>query len=142
MFHHLIYFLFSPVVNSCQADAGMVLGTCTHWWAVAEENLFPLGVNHACGCILMEERLDGSAAGMQLRNEALKPPLILGSHCLYCGVVFFAELTAANVQLEVLKHLAGLLKRHLLFLLPFSFPFVLNAMGVKTCWLGLSCAIF
>lgn len=26
----LIYFLFSPVVNNCQADAGMVLVTCTH----------------------------------------------------------------------------------------------------------------
>lgn len=33
-------------------------------------------------------------------------------------------------------------KSHLLFLLPFSFQFVLNAVGVKTWWLGLSCAIF
>lgn len=30
MFHHLIYFLSSPGVSNCQADAGMVLGTCTH----------------------------------------------------------------------------------------------------------------
>lgn len=61
-FHCLIYFLFSPVVNNCQVDARMVLVACTHWWAVAGERLFLLGLNHACGCILMEGRLEGSAA--------------------------------------------------------------------------------
>lgn len=32
MFHCLIFFLFSPAVKKCHADAGMVLVTCTHWW--------------------------------------------------------------------------------------------------------------
>lgn len=64
-------------------------------------------MNAACGYILMEERLEGSAAGARLRNEALKSPLILSRHSLYPGVVFFAELRAANVQPKALKHFSG-----------------------------------
>lgn len=106
---------------------------------MAGEKLFPLGVNHACGCIHIEERLVGSVAGTQLRNEVLKPPPILSSHSLYRGVVFFPELRAANVQLKVLKHLSGLAS----FISAFLFLSVfLECHGMQTSWLGLPCAIF
>lgn len=149
---------FTPSVNSftfkCLLDGccGMVLVTAMYWWAIAGKNFF---TDAACGRILVEEGLEGSAGGTRpcfcyiLRNEALKSPWRWAG-TLYAVMLFsvlnWEQQCMLMYSSKCLCIFLDWNKRFLLFLLSFflffSFQFVLNATGVKICWLRLPCAIF